>query len=661
MPSVNHPLILGQAGPLCEAYDLVHVFLCASVANTVFRVIIADVTRSPHTPVAPVSAAAGARGAIADLIAALLRAPDLPPAGGAGDGRPADGDAQARRRAGLELAAAALRDLDGLAAGARPLQVAVVGPTQAGKSTVVNLLLGRAAAEASPLAGFTVHPTGFALNAPVPQPGWAEAFFAGWERLPAAALSRERLDCYALEAVSAAGLPDGTVVWDTPDFDSLKAHSYRRGVLDVAALADVVVLVLSKEKYSDLSVWRFLQLLHPLLQSPGGRPLLVCLNKVNADAEAAITRSLHARFAEFYATTGGSDAIDIVTLPHDPALAMLQAHDPAPAARLRAALGEALRGVDRSGRAVGVRRLLTTHWDAWTAPIIDELEAVRAWHGAVEDASRQALESYRHEFLEHPQRFDTFRRAIAELLLLMEVPVLAQSLARIRQALTWPARQLFGRMRGLVRAGRGADGDTDLPAEERVLRDLFEQQLTALARDALRRAEPQLPGAAYWLALSRRLAGDHAALLEDFAAAAHHHHQAFQPEIEAAAQRLYATLQQKPALLNALRAARVTTDAAAVALAVKTAGLGVNDLLFAPAMVALTSMLTEGAVGGYMNRVARELRERQYAAVTAQVFEAVVGPRLRDLGTGLDAPGLLGIDEAQYQAATTALEDWSDD
>lgn len=611
-------------------------------------------TRSPHTSPSPEPA--GARTAIAGLIAALLRAPDAPPAGRTDD----SADARERRRAGLQLAAAAVRDLDGLAAGPRPPQVAVVGPTQAGKSTVVNLLLGLAAAEASPLAGFTVHPAGFALAPADPQPAWADAFFAGWERLPAAALSRERLDCYALEPVSAAaGLPDGAVLWDTPDFDSLKAHSYRRGVLDVAALADVIVLVLSKEKYSDLAVWRFLQLLSPLLRPAGGRSLLVCLNKVNADAAAAITQSLRTRFAELYATAG---TVDIVALPHDADLAALPARASAPVARLRTALAEALGAAERGGRAGGVRRLLAAHWDAWTAPLVAELDAATAWRGAVEAASRQALEAYRSEFLEHPQRFDTFRRAVAELLLLMEVPVLAQSLTRVRQALTWPARQLFGRVRRLSRAGRGAeDGDGGLSAEEQVLRDLFERQLTALARDALRRAEPQLPGAPYWLALSRRLADRHTPLLDDFAAAAQRHHRAFQPEIEAAAQRLYATLQQKPALLNALRAARVTADAAAVALAVKTAGLGVNDLLFAPAMVALTSMLTEGAVGGYMNRIARELRERQFAAVTAQVFEAVVDPRLRDLGEGLQAPGLLGIDEAQYREAAAALEDWPDD
>ena len=64
------------------------------------------------------------------------------------------------------------------------------------------------------------------------------------------------------------------VFWDTPDFDSLAAAEYRRGVLETAALADLYLLVLSKEKYSDLSVWNMLKLLSPL-----GRPLIICLNK----------------------------------------------------------------------------------------------------------------------------------------------------------------------------------------------------------------------------------------------------------------------------------------------------------------------------------------------------------------------------------------------
>jgi len=64
------------------------------------------------------------------------------------------------RRTSLTLAAAVLRDLEtGETRPDRPHQVAVVGPTQVGKSTVVNLLMGQRVAEVSPLAGFTIHPT----------------------------------------------------------------------------------------------------------------------------------------------------------------------------------------------------------------------------------------------------------------------------------------------------------------------------------------------------------------------------------------------------------------------------------------------------------------------------------------------------------------------
>ena len=42
-----------------------------------------------------------------------------------------------------------------------PLQIAVIGPTQAGKSSIVNLILNSNNAGVSPLAGYTVHPQGF--------------------------------------------------------------------------------------------------------------------------------------------------------------------------------------------------------------------------------------------------------------------------------------------------------------------------------------------------------------------------------------------------------------------------------------------------------------------------------------------------------------------
>ena len=155
----------------------------------------------------------------------------------------------------LLLAEAALRYADWPGgAGARPRQIAVIGPTQTGKSTLVNLLLGRAVAEVSPLAGFTVHPAGFWLTAASENESWAEALLPGWQRCAPDQLSRGALQTYALTKAEPAGAPDpdaglfarpGCVVWDTPDFDSLAARGYVHAVVEVVALADLYLLVLS--------------------------------------------------------------------------------------------------------------------------------------------------------------------------------------------------------------------------------------------------------------------------------------------------------------------------------------------------------------------------------------------------------------------------------
>ena len=567
-------------------------------------------------------------------------------------------DEVTRRLAALQLAEAALRDLAAVeATGARPPQVAVMGPTQVGKSTVVNLLLGQRTAEVSPLAGFTIHPQGFALPPQESELAWIAPFFPGWERLESTDLSRDKLDCYTLRRLTGdtAGMIPGTVIWDTPDFDSLRAHNYQRGVLEVAAIADVIVLVVSKEKYADLSVWKTLQLLEPLQ-----RALVVCLNKTGADSRDVLVAAFRTRLAELTPRAG---AIEVIAIPYCPGIdELVTTAPPREAAELRAALQRALTADDRSRRSAGVHRLLQQHWSAWVEPVRAELEAAGAWEQSVDAAIVQALTAYRDEFLEHPQRFDTFRLAILELLQLLELPGLARVLTRARQALTWPARRLldsrrFKTLTGRLR-GRAAH---DLPGEELVLRDLLEHLLTSLSRDALRHGSPQAPDTAFWQALGLRLAERHAELTTQFAAAAHRHHLAFQSEIESAAHDLYENLQQKPALLNTLRAARITTDVAGIALALKTGGVGLNDLLFAPAMVSLTSMLTEGALGSYMTHVAGRLKQRQYAAVERDIFNGPVREALRGLTGNLDAPGLFGISRPDYAAAEQALAEWRHD
>ncbi len=236
---------------------------------------------------------------------------------------------------------------------------------------------------------------------------------------------------------------------------------------------------------------------------------------------------MRTRLAELTAAAG---AIDVIAIPYCPDIdAFAAAGRPPEAAELRAALHRALDGVDRRGVAPAWGRCCNAHWTAWMAPVTIELGAAGIWEQSIDAAIGQALTAYRDEFLDHPQRFDTFRLAILELLQLLELPGLAKSLTRIRQAITWPARQLLdsrhlktltGRLRG-----RAAH---DLPGEELILRDLLEQLLTTLSRDALRRGTPHAPGAAFWQALGLRLAERQADLTGQFAAAAHRHHLDFQ-------------------------------------------------------------------------------------------------------------------------------------
>jgi hypothetical protein len=584
--------------------------------------------------------------------------------GQAGAAPSADAGTTEQRLAELLLAEAGLR----YAPGGRPPQLAVLGPTQTGKSTIVNLILGTPVAEVSPLAGFTIHPQGFWNVAGGRDDAWVAELFPGWERCAAADGARDesRPDRFALEPAAAAVAPAGLppcVVWDTPDFDSLAAQTYQRGVLEVAALADVHLFVLSKEKYSDLSVWQMLDLLSLL-----GRRLIICLNKITPGAAEPIVASLRQRLDA--AGRGVADT-PIVTFGYQPGLDA-PATDPVTAgaepgrdsalpavAELRAHIGGQLERARAVDRAAGVREFVRQHWSGWTAPVEVELAALRQWQDRVTAALEEAAESYRRDFLEHPQRFDTFRRATVELLHLLELPGFANVLSQVRQVLSWPARRLFAaRQAWALRRRKRGSVPHGLGSEEVVLYELIEKLLTTLERDAARRCDPATPGHAVWRAIAGRLEQRAGGLRESFESAARRQRDEFAPEVHATANRLYELLQQRPAMLNALRAARATTDVTAIAIAIKTGGLGINDLLFAPAMFALTSMLTEGTLGSYMAHVASDLKKRQLEHVRTRLLEAVFAKELHAVVADLRGADLFGISAEQLAAATAALETW---
>lgn len=552
------------------------------------------------------------------------------------------------RHVGLRFAEAALRLAE--VADVRAPHVAVLGPTQTGKSTVVNLLLGRAAADVSPLAGFTVHAAGFiAAELGRGSPEQAEyaapdpaLVFPGWVQAPYAELSPDRLHEYALERAAAG---PQVIVWDTPDFDSIRSRSYVDAVLEAAALANVHVVVVSKEKYADRAVWKMLTLLAPL-----GRATLFCLNKVPAEAEAEVAAAMrrkisgHGGFTDAPLLTiryaGGADAAGVLA---------------AARAELQSAVTDLLPGPDVAMRERGVAALLAANWRGWTADVRAEHAAADEWQAAVWAAGQDVLRAYQRDYLEDPARFDAFRLATIELLTLLEIPGVAPALRGVRRVITWPARRLWTAIKG---AARRTDGPAR-SAPESVLLDALETQLTRLERDALRRADPADAAGRRWQLLARRLAEQRGVLLERLQQAA----AAFEAEnaraIQSAAAELYTTLQKRPALLNSLRAARATADAAAIALAIKTGGAPVHDVLFAPALLAVTSLLTEGALGSYTGSVEQSLKQRQLDALRGGLIEQAWTTELHGILSQVGRTGCDGLTPEQLALADAALHRWT--
>jgi hypothetical protein len=480
-----------------------------------------------------------------------------------------------------------------------PPQVTVIGPTQAGKSSVINWLLGENAAVASPLAGFTRHPQGFSYGCDGAALSSLQRYFEPLAPRRIAELPPEEFRFFGFEPARAElprlGVP--VTVWDTPDFDSIDSERYRGGLLRAIALSDLLVCVLSKDKYADQSVWELLAMIEPL-----GIPSLICLNKTPAAAAETVARSLTGKWRQ----ARRDAAPPIISLPYLGAGAL----EPPGVDALVAAARTLLRQTDRSDQALGLQRFLRANWEDWLAPVRVEQKARQEWRALVERTLASANRIYRRDYLDHPHHYETFQRALAELLTLLEIPGIARLLTQMRRIMTWPVRQIgqLGR--------RWRPDAANLGSERSVLRHTALHVMLTLRQEVAEIAERASETRPWWLALGRELGQRQAAAIDRFSQAASAYAREFEPEVEKTAHALYERLRQHPAVLNSLRATRVTTDAAALAVGLHTGGIGLQDFVIAPAMLSLTSLLTESALGHYVQRAAEDLKRRQAAAVS---------------------------------------------
>lgn len=521
--------------------------------------------------------------------------------------------------------------------GSLPVQIVVTGPTQAGKSSVVNWLLGVDAAGVNALAGYTRHAQGFStVSLDAPSSRCMEQFFAGLKKTPRSQLSDQQLDAWSLEPLSGRSvLADvALIAWDSPDFDSVSSRSYRDVVLKLLALADVVLFVVSKEKYADQTVWNTLKLIQPLQL-----PLILCINKVPHESVDELRRSLQQRLQQerIQAT--------VIDLPY---LERLEGVD-AMSERLLQAVKPELDRISGRRPVNHTDAFLSQYWAQWTAPVRKELEQQASWQHSVEAALDTACESYRENYLRGPLYAETLQQAVARLLELLEIPGLAGTLGRARHVLTWPGRKL----RSLFSGGSALTPEGEQQSREStVLNETVQQTLVSLQHTAVEHiAQPDAQSAAWWSALLNELNAAEPGLRHTLQEAIADYQARFAENIEQAAQELYRHLQQHPATLNSLRAARVSVDAAAVVLALKTGGVGLNDLVLTPAMLSFTHVLTESAVGQYMRGVEKRLKKAQQEAVCERLFRGVLQDALAGVPDGMSQQTVYGLSAAELEAA----------
>jgi GTP-binding protein EngB required for normal cell division len=513
----------------------------------------------------------------------------------------------------LRLSAALVRNvlgpyLDGQPTS--PLHVAVVGGAGAGKSTVVNFLVGQAVAEANPQAGFTRHPVAYAAG--TGPTGWSSpnGFLGPLRRLPQPAASNLDEDVYQVRRVATDGpgysLLKDFVVWDCPDMTTWAATGYVPRLIEVSALADVIVYVASDERYNDEIPTQFLRL---LVQA--GKPVVTVLTKMReADAPAIVE---HFR-KEVLARVGGERAACLAV----PFLTAEALKDPTgPDARkyrtdlLNQVMTFGLPASEGRKRAVRTANdFFAAAGDHLLSVARQDLEALESWAVAVNAGRNDFDARYRREYL-GTERFRQFDEALVKLLDLLEVRGVGKLLSGALYVVRTPGRLLFGYLGKALARPEGIQ----LP-ERDVLEKARAAWLDQLRTEALRRSGSH----PIWLHIARGFdEGLSAEARDKFELGLRGFQLGEADEVERISRSIYAELEKNPAMLTTLRGLKLGLDAASVSVGVvgivAAGGLNIWDWALVPLAASVSQGLVERLGKTYVDQQRELAREQQQQLV----------------------------------------------
>lgn len=515
---------------------------------------------------------------------------------------------QAMQSIQLRLAAALVRNCIGPFLDSQPsapLHVAVVGGAGTGKSTVSNLLSGAAAAEANPQAGYTRHPIAYTnSNGAV---SWAShvGFLGKLQRLERPSPSNVDADVYQVRTVPAvqgvSSLLGQYVIWDCPDMTTWAATGYVPRLLEVAALADVIVFVASDERYNDEVPTQFLQL---FLQA--GKPVLCCLTKMReADAAAFVSH-----FQKEVLSKLPSGVVGCVAIPHLPAAQLAD-----PARLVPKYRGPLVNTVANLGKDSALSRKKNVQWatnflvashERLMNVARQDIAAMQDWRALVERGREEFDGRYSREYLAS-EKFRRFDEALVRLLELLELPGVGKPLSNA----LWVLRTPYRLLKGFLTKSLARPEPPGMP-EQPVLEGALGGWLDSLHKESAQRAG-QHP---LWAHIEK---GFQSGKLPQQA------RERFQlgmrgfqigqgEEVERTARAIYEDLEKSPVILNTLRTGKFAVDMAAVVAAVVTGGHNWGlDFILVPIAASVTHQLVELLGAKYVETQRENARERQQA------------------------------------------------
>jgi hypothetical protein len=492
-----------------------------------------------------------------------------------------------------------------------PLHVVVVGGAGAGKSTVSNMLCGAMLAESNPQAGFTRHPVAYApTNAAITLPS-SLGFLGPLQRLSKPEPSSLDADVYQIRRVSKeAGQYDVLekyLVWDCPDMTTWAATGYVPRLMEVAALADVVVYVASDERYNDEVPTQFLKL---LLQS--GKMVVVCLMKMReADAPAFVAHFQREVLARIQGQPVGTLTV--------PALTREQIVDPsrlAPLYRLPIVNQIFVLGEPANAARMRTVRAASAYLVNWQAQLLsvarNDLAALDGWRHLVREGQTEFDARYRREYLT-TERFRRFDESLVRLLELLELPGIGRFASKTMDVLRWP----YTWTKKLFATALGRPDAATMP-ERQILDGALTGWIDHLRKEAARKA----PVHPLWQHVHQGFnTGLADAIKERFQESFRGFQISLADEVERTARDIYEDLEKHPATLNAFRSTKFGLEVAGIIAATATVAIhgGLAFFLLIPLSTSVIQMLTDFFGKQYVDFHREQTRSRQQALVTQQI------------------------------------------